>query len=70
VNPATSRRSAAYHEASDSFLILDVAAYKYPPVWVPAQALWEAMQAVDSTSGRSRGFVVVRQGAAGKAAQP
>lgn len=61
---------AAYHEASDRFLILDVAAYKYPPVWVPAQALWEAMQAVDTTSGRSRGFVVVRRGVAGKTAQP
>ncbi|MEY2985432.1 MAG: hypothetical protein RLZZ568_2049, partial [Cyanobacteriota bacterium] len=27
---------AAYHEASDRFLILDVARYKYPPVWVKA----------------------------------
>lgn len=51
---------AAYDEGSDRFLILDVAAFKYPPVWVPAAALWTAMQAVDSTSGRSRGFVVVR----------
>jgi hypothetical protein len=25
---------AAYNAASDRFLILDVAAYKYPPVWV------------------------------------
>lgn len=53
---------AAYDETSDRFLILDVAAFKYPPVWVPAATLWEAMQAVDSTSGRSRGFVVVRAG--------
>ena len=26
---------AAYHEASDSVLLMDVARYKYPPVWVP-----------------------------------
>ncbi len=51
---------AAYHAASDRFLILDVAAYKYPPVWVSAQALWEAMNAVDNASGRTRGFVVVK----------
>ena len=55
---------AAYDEASDRFLILDVAAFKYPPVWVPAATLWEAMQAVDSSSGRSRGFVVVRANSA------
>lgn len=61
---------AAYHAASDRFLILDVAAYKYPPVWVSAQALWDAMNAVDSASGRTRGFVVVREGTAGKAPQP
>jgi hypothetical protein len=55
---------AAYDAASDRFLILDVAAFKYPPVWVPAATLWAAMQAVDSSSGRSRGFVVVRAGSA------
>jgi hypothetical protein len=60
---------AAYDEASDRFLILDVAAFKYPPVWVPAPLLWEAMQAVDSSSGRSRGFVVVRAGS-GASHQP
>ena len=27
---------AAYHEGEDRFLILDVARYKYPPVWVKA----------------------------------
>ncbi|WP_202635868.1 phytochelatin synthase family protein [Rugosibacter aromaticivorans] len=51
---------AAYHEASDRFLILDVAAYKYPPVWVSAQALWAAMNTVDQSSGHTRGFVVVK----------
>lgn len=50
---------AAYHAASDRFLILDVAAYKYEPVWVRADDLWRAMAAVDSVSGRSRGFMTI-----------
>ncbi len=51
---------AAYSAATDRFLILDVAAYKYPPTWVSAADLWKAMNDLDSTSGRTRGFVVVR----------
>jgi hypothetical protein len=51
---------AAYNAQADRVLILDVAAYKYPPAWVATQALWNAMNTVDSASGRSRGFVVVR----------
>ncbi|MDO8314244.1 MAG: phytochelatin synthase family protein [Rugosibacter sp.] len=52
---------AAYNAASDRFLILDVAAYKYPPVWVSAQALWAAMNTMDKSAGHTRGFVVVKQ---------
>ncbi|KAL7485343.1 hypothetical protein ACHAW6_010940 [Cyclotella cf. meneghiniana] len=37
----------AYHAATDSFLIMDVAKYKYPPVWVGADALFDAMSTVD-----------------------
>jgi hypothetical protein len=51
---------AAYSALDDRFLVLDVAAYRYPPVWVPAADLWRAMNTVDSTSGRTRGFVIVR----------
>ncbi|MDX2211889.1 MAG: phytochelatin synthase family protein [Oculatellaceae cyanobacterium bins.114] len=50
---------AAYNQESDRFLILDVARYKYPPVWVEAEDLWRAMATVDSTSGKTRGFVLV-----------
>jgi hypothetical protein len=50
----------AYHAASDRFLLLDVARYKYPPVWVKAAALFAAMNTHDIVSGKSRGFVVVR----------
>jgi hypothetical protein len=51
---------AAYNTAADRLLILDVAAYRYPPAWVSTEALWNAMNTVDTASGRTRGFVVVR----------
>ena len=37
----------AYHEKTDSFLIMDVAKYKYPPVWVGAATLYGAMATPD-----------------------
>jgi hypothetical protein len=53
---------AAYSAATDQFLVLDVAAYRYPPVWVRAADLWNAMNTLDSASGRRRGVVLVREG--------
>ena len=50
---------AAYHEQSDRFLILDVARYRYSPVWVKAETLWNAINTVDSTSGKTRGFIMI-----------
>lgn len=50
---------AAYDDASDRFLVMDVASYKYPPVWVEADKLFAAMNTVDPTSGLTRGFVLV-----------
>ncbi|HEY9645926.1 MAG TPA: phytochelatin synthase family protein [Chroococcidiopsis sp.] len=50
---------AAYSEEGDRFLILDVARYKYPPVWVTATDLWSAMNTLDTTSGKTRGFVLI-----------
>lgn len=38
----------AYDAATDSFLILDVAKYKYPPVWVGAATLFAAMGTADA----------------------
>jgi hypothetical protein len=52
---------AAYNAATDRLLVLDVATYKYPPVWVSTEAMWRAMSTTDSASGRTRGFVVVRR---------
>ena len=53
---------AAYNAETDRLLILDVAAYKYPPIWVSTEALWNAMNTMDSSSDRTRGFIVVREG--------
>jgi hypothetical protein len=50
---------AAYHAGEDRFLLLDVARYKAPPCWVRAEMLHEALVGLDSTSGKSRGFLVV-----------
>lgn len=50
---------AAYHPRTDRFLILDVSRYKYPPAWVKAGELWQAMNEINSDSGKTRGFVLV-----------
>lgn len=55
---------AAYDEKTDSFLILDVARYKFPPVWVSAADLFAAMNTLDTDSGLTRGFLVVAAPAA------
>lgn len=50
---------AAYDAESDRVLILDVARYKYPPVWITVSDLHAAMSAVDPDSNSVRGLVVV-----------
>jgi hypothetical protein len=51
---------AAYDAKTDRFLILDVARYKYPPVWVKASDLFDAMNTPDSDNGnKTRGYVLV-----------
>jgi hypothetical protein len=50
---------AAYHEATDSFLVMDVARYKYSPFWVDADLLWQAMATTDTVSERPRGYVLI-----------
>jgi hypothetical protein len=51
---------AAYDAKADRFLILDVARYKYPPVWVTAADLFNAMNTTDSDNdNKTRGFVLV-----------
>ena len=48
---------AAYNQKTDRFLILDVSRYKYPPVWVKAVDLWQAIRTMDAN--KTRGFVLV-----------
>ncbi|MGF1486002.1 MAG: phytochelatin synthase family protein [Prochloraceae cyanobacterium] len=50
---------AAYDRRTDRFLILDVSRYKYPPVWVKAEELWQATNTLDRVSGKTRGLVLV-----------
>ncbi|KAJ9176468.1 hypothetical protein P3X46_011777 [Hevea brasiliensis] len=46
-----------YHAGRDMALILDVARFKYPPHWVPLTLLWEAMNNIDETTGKNKGFI-------------
>ena len=51
---------AAYDGKADRFLILDVARYKYPPVWVKTVDMFAAMNTPDAANdNRTRGFVLV-----------
>jgi Phytochelatin synthase len=51
---------AAYDGKSDRFLILDVARYKYPPVWVKTADMFAAMDTPDAVNdNKTRGFILV-----------
>ena len=50
---------AAVSLSNKVVLLMDVATYRYPSVWVSYQTLYSAMNTLDSTSRKSRGFVVV-----------
>ncbi len=51
---------AAYDGKADRFLVLDVARYKYPPVWVKTTDIFDAMNTPDAANGgKTRGFVLV-----------
>jgi hypothetical protein len=59
---------AAYDEKADRFLLLDVARYKYPPVWIKTADLFDAMNTVDADNeGKTRGYVLIA-GQGGEAA--
>lgn len=51
---------SAFDEETDRVLVMDTAAYKYPPTWVSVAALHSAMATPDSESGLSRGWLEVR----------
>ncbi|CAN6981721.1 unnamed protein product [Brassica rapa subsp. trilocularis] len=48
-----------YNAERDMALILDVARFKYPPHWVPLKLLWDAMDSIDQSTGRHRGFMLI-----------
>jgi Phytochelatin synthase len=51
---------AAFDAETDRFLILDVARYKYPPVWVKTADLFGAMNTTDSDNdNKTRGYIVI-----------
>jgi hypothetical protein len=51
---------AAYDAKADRFLILDVARYKYPPVWVKTTDIFDAMNTPDAANdNKTRGYVLV-----------
>lgn len=49
---------AAYDAESDSFLVLDVAKFKYPPAWINADTFINSMQTAN-IHGQSRGFLII-----------
>ncbi len=54
-----------YHAAKDLVLVLDVARFKYPPHWISAERLWQAMHAIDPETGHSRGWIALQRRAQG-----
>lgn len=54
-----------YHAARDLVLVLDVARFKYPPHWISAERLWQAMHGIDPATGRSRGWIALQRRAQG-----
>ncbi len=50
----------AYDATTDRALVLDVARYRYPPVWVKLPVLFAAMATNDTDAGASRGWLEMR----------
>lgn len=48
----------AYNEENDRVLVMDVARYKYPPVWVKTQDMINALNTT-TRQGKSRGLLIV-----------
>jgi Phytochelatin synthase len=52
---------AAYDAKTDSFLIMDVARYKYPPAWVSTRDLYAALNTIDAGNNNlTRGYLILR----------
>ncbi|KAJ1957420.1 hypothetical protein IWQ62_005092 [Dispira parvispora] len=53
----------AYHPASNSVLVLDTARFKYPSYFVTVDTLYQALQPLDGTTGKPRGYFLIRASA-------
>jgi len=49
----------AYHEESDTVLVLDVARFKYAPYWVRVTDLFRSMQEIDNVTKKARGWFLL-----------
>ena len=47
----------AFEPESDSALVLDVARYKYPPVWMPVETLFAGINTTDASARDTRGLI-------------
>ena len=47
----------AFEPESDSALVLDVARYKYPPVWMPVETLFDGINTTDASARDTRGLI-------------
>jgi glutathione gamma-glutamylcysteinyltransferase len=52
---------AGFHAEKDMLLLLDVARFKYPPHWIPLSLLYTAMKPIDSATGKSRGYFIIKK---------
>ncbi|VDD82388.1 unnamed protein product [Mesocestoides corti] len=48
-----------YHPKRDLLLMLETAAFKYPPHWAPVTAIYTGMRSLDVMSGRPRGYMLI-----------
>jgi len=51
---------AAMDKETSSVLLFDTARFKYPPYWVPVELLFQSMLPLDSATGKSRGYVLLK----------
>jgi len=56
---------AAFHRATDSVLVLDVARFKYSPFWATVTQMYESMMPLDKATKRPRGYINMSRSAIG-----
>ena len=59
-----------YHPKRDLLLILETAAFKYPPHWAPLTAIYNGMRSLDKATGHPRGYMLMTKASQDKTALP